>query len=76
MALLTACGGDDRSYSSESVSINSNYDGTIASTFGGAKMSAASSGLDTSSRSTDTSDSDDYHKSTKRVIQVSKLTER
>lgn len=66
MALLTACGGDDdRSYSSESASINSNYDGTIASTFGGANMTAASSGLDTSSRSADTGDSDDYHKSPK-----------
>lgn len=67
MALLTACGGDDdRSYSSESASINSNYDGTIASTFGGANMTVASSGLDTSSRSTDTNNGDDYHKSTKK----------
>lgn len=67
MALLTACGGDgDRSYRSESASINSNYDGTITSTFGGANMSAASSGLDTSSKSTDTNNGDDYHKSTKK----------
>ena len=39
MALLTACGGDDdRSYDYESTSINSNYDGAIASTFGKADI--------------------------------------
>lgn len=67
MALLTACGGGgNRSYDYESTSVNSNYAGAIASTFGKADISAAGSGLDTSSRSADTNNSDDYHKSTKK----------